>query len=401
MNNFDRYFKNDLLLFHQATSIPFCVFDSDKKVLLRCPIIDSFECSSETMHRCIERLKDKQDNNHIPILISSNNCFTALLSLNYCTYIMFGPVSPMQLSYREFLNTNRQYSTLDDLTHFYRVIQQSPHISLHQFIAGISIYIRLVFQENLSFEEIVSDTFLLTQNSTGDLEDIYSKITFITGNEAAELEKKIFIYIQNGNIKEIKEIFETPKLFSRREAFPASVLELQKDFIAYAAVCCNIAVNEGLETQKAFSIFDRYTSQVTNLNELNQFTDLFTGISTDYCRQTASLHDKNSLSPVVNKCIRYIKTHLHTKITVKKLAEHCNLSERTIIRHFSEYHNQSVIEYILTLKLEEAAFLLANSKFTLAEISNQLAFSSQSHFSAAFKKKYCYTPQQYRNKYQK
>ena len=84
---------------------------------------------------------------------------------------------------------------------------------------------------------------------------------------------------------------------------------------------------------------------------------------------------------------------------LEDLASYCNTSGRTISRHFKECLHISVSDYILQQKLEKAVFLLKNSDLTLAEISNYLAFSSQSHFTVAFKKRYFTTPQKYREKF--
>jgi len=69
------------------------------------------------------------------------------------------------------------------------------------------------------------------------------------------------------------------------------------------------------------------------------------------------------------------------------------LSKRTIIRHFSEYFHMPAAEYI-TVKIRNSGISI--DKFYIFNSGNQLSFSSQSHFSATFKKQYHYTPQQYR-----
>ena len=48
-------------------------------------------------------------------------------------------------------------------------------------------------------------------------------------------------------------------------------------------------------------------------------------------------------------------------------------------------------------KVQEAQFLIKNSSYTLAEISDILQFSSQSHFNKVFKERTGKTPTQYKN----
>lgn len=86
------------------------------------------------------------------------------------------------------------------------------------------------------------------------------------------------------------------------------------------------------------------------------------------------------------------------KILVTDLAGYCGICARSLERHFGEYYGMSVAKYIIQLKLKEAAYLLANTDMSLADISNQLSFSSQSHLNNNFKKQYMCTLQVYRNK---
>ncbi len=122
---------------------------------------------------------------------------------------------------------------------------------------------------------------------------------------------------------------------------------------------------------------------------------------TSFTNRVVPLHNENHDSIIVTKCLHYIQNHIHSRITVDDLAQYCNMSRRTITRHFTEFHSVPVTEYIIRIKLKEAAFLLIHSNLSLSEISDQLAFSSQSHFSVAFKKHFHNTPKQYRENYKK
>ena len=55
-----------------------------------------------------------------------------------------------------------------------------------------------------------------------------------------------------------------------------------------------------------------------------------------------------------------------------------------------------VAEYILKKRMEAARNMLRYSDMSYAEISEILAFSSQSHFTAVFKKHHGITPKEYR-----
>ena len=157
-------------------------------------------------------------------------------------------------------------------------------------------------------------------------------------------------------------------------------------------------MKEEIETKKAILIYDTYISKGLLIKNVNDLKALCINISVDFSNEFEKLQEISSGSPVVKECIQYIHNHINSKISVNELAKHCGVSARTICRHFEEVYDVSVAKYILHIKLGEAAFLLSNTKMSLLEISNQFAFSSQSHFNTAFKKFYSCTPKQYRDK---
>jgi AraC-like DNA-binding protein len=78
-----------------------------------------------------------------------------------------------------------------------------------------------------------------------------------------------------------------------------------------------------------------------------------------------------------------------------------HLSRPYLSRKFIEETGESLTNFILKEKTEEAKRLLRYSDKTLTAISNYLGFSSQSHFSRVFKKFTGSAPGEYRAKYVK
>jgi AraC-like DNA-binding protein len=95
----------------------------------------------------------------------------------------------------------------------------------------------------------------------------------------------------------------------------------------------------------------------------------------------------------------YIQHHLSEPITAEEIAKELYLSRPYLSRKFIEETGESLTDFILKEKTEEAKRLLRYSDKTLTAISNYLGFSSQSHFSRVFKKYTQRTPGEYREKY--
>lgn len=394
-------FEDQLQLFHQASRIPLCIYDSARKTMFHYPFISAPGCSPQTMQQCYEVLKKSPVKQRIPLLYSAASCFFALLQLEEHTSIMFGPVSSVPLTYREFYYINQNSCNPEDLLYFYRVMQQSPRFTLSQFAWSLSLFVQLLFHKTLSVETILAHQVCFQKSPELLLEDtgnpLHDEPHYMSITEAIEFQKHILLLIQNGNVTEIEKNFQQTPFFTNLETSPSSVKELQKIFFVYATLCCITVLEEKLELPKAYSIFDAYTAKIPSIATPEDLSALCKQISIDYSVQMFTFKKKQSVSPVVTKCLQYIQENLYSRITVDDLAHHCNLSKRSITRHFTEFYHISAADYILDCKLEESAFLLTHSAFSLAEISSQLAFSSQSHFTSAFKKKYSCTPQKYRD----
>ncbi len=399
MNNIKKY-ESDLRLFYQASNIPICVFDNMQKDLLRCPKIASMDCSPQTMKLCSRVLRDRPETPHLPLIVFSGSCYFSLLKLDSYTNVMFGPISSVSLTYREFLEANKNYSYADDLLHLYRITQLGAHIKPTQFANNLSLYIRFAFQEDLHADKILKNCVNLFNRNIFYKADNSKSSNYITGTKAIELINKLLFYIKNGNMNDLEKITANMPIFSIHSPFPTSLKEIRSEYYGYAILCLKAVIDEGVSVQKACEIFDAYVSQIASLTRPETFSAMSSKLSADYCQQIIEIRNYTS-SRGVNRCLQYIKNHIQDKITLEDLAAYCNLSKRTITRNFSEYFHMPAAEYILQLKLKEAAFLLTNSTLSLVEISNQLSFSSQSHFSVAFKKRYNYTPQQYRIKFKK
>ncbi len=398
-------FYKELYLFHQATKIPFCVFDNTPKDLLRYPFISTLDCSLTNMQQCCNCLINISETTHMPLLYSTDTCFWALMRLNVKTNIMFGPVSSTPVTYREFYNTNQHIGDRQDLLHLYRVIQQSPRLSLARFASNLSLFIQLAFQESVSTETILSHHVSVScrttqlQQQENPADKVPEEPHYMSITETMTFQKHLLSHIQKGDTEEIEKQFRQTPLFTNLETSPSSVEDLRKIFFIYATLCCVSVLEEKLELEKAFPIFDSYVSKIPSISSPEDLSELCRQISIDYGNQMNALKQNRSVSPIVTKCLRYIHDNLYSKITITDLAMYCCSSTRTITRHFAEFYHTAAMEYVLDRKLEESAFLLTHSDLSLAEISHLLAFSSQSHFTVAFKKKYSYTPQKYRDSY--
>ena len=107
---------------------------------------------------------------------------------------------------------------------------------------------------------------------------------------------------------------------------------------------------------------------------------------------------KETLAPVVLKrAIQTVDDRLAETLSVEGLAENAGLSRSHFSRAFQASTGESPQDFIIGRRVSKARELLANTNMPLAEIASKTGFSSQAHFSTAFKKRLGLAPGKYRS----
>jgi AraC family transcriptional regulator len=101
----------------------------------------------------------------------------------------------------------------------------------------------------------------------------------------------------------------------------------------------------------------------------------------------------------VNKVIRYIHNHLDEKLDIRKLAEYSALSPFHFHRIMRAHLNESLVSYIIRLRLDTAANLLLHSGLSVNDIAYKVGYDVPSSFNKAFKKRFKVTPTRFKAEY--
>lgn len=100
--------------------------------------------------------------------------------------------------------------------------------------------------------------------------------------------------------------------------------------------------------------------------------------------------------PGLQQAIAYIHTHLDRDISLDAIAQVVQMSSCHFARAFKQATGRSPHQYVLEHRIDRAKTLLAQSELSIADISYQLGFSSQSHFTRTFRQFVATTPKAYR-----
>lgn len=93
---------------------------------------------------------------------------------------------------------------------------------------------------------------------------------------------------------------------------------------------------------------------------------------------------------------RYIDLHFKEPLTLDLLAEEAHMNKHYLSHAFKREYGISPINYMISRRIEESKYLLAETDLSLSQISQLLGFSSLSYFSQVFRKSQSIPPMEYR-----
>ena len=95
---------------------------------------------------------------------------------------------------------------------------------------------------------------------------------------------------------------------------------------------------------------------------------------------------------------RFINEHFRQPISAADIAAAAGFSPNYLSRRFREAAGIGVHEYLVFIRLRNAAYELSSTDLSVTEIALRCGFSDSNYFKDVFKKKYGMTPREYRKK---
>lgn len=96
---------------------------------------------------------------------------------------------------------------------------------------------------------------------------------------------------------------------------------------------------------------------------------------------------------------RYLQHSQDQEVSVASLAEHCGVSERSLLRHFHSRHGITPLEFIQRQRIERAKAMLESTRLSVEEIVARCGYHDVSSFRKLFKRAASLTPGEYRERF--
>ena len=113
-----------------------------------------------------------------------------------------------------------------------------------------------------------------------------------------------------------------------------------------------------------------------------------------------SLKDTRPMSHLIQEAVRYIRHHYAEDIAVSDVAEHIGMSQSWLTKRFKQECGVNILNYLLSVRIERAKALLAQTDMLILEIACATGFENPGYFISVFRRAADMTPKAYREKMQ-
>ncbi len=136
--------------------------------------------------------------------------------------------------------------------------------------------------------------------------------------------------------------------------------------------------------------FNEFDFKSSNITEFSEQKSRFTGLYESYINLYP--HHNDTLDDV----IKYILYNPESDLRQKALSEELHINKSYLSTIFIAQTNIRFVDYISSIKLLRAAWLLKNTEMKVGEIAQKIDYKDVAYFSKQFKKSFSCSPSEYR-----
>lgn len=232
--------------------------------------------------------------------------------------------------------------------------------------------------------EMIGD-FDLTLITSSDLEHVWEQHE-CKSDDIHEVTVQFYIYFEDEHTpfrtNPYKPIYEMMMRAKRGLSFPMqAIMTVYQRLLSLASI-----EDKFLSAQELLRI----------LYELSKFDDAHELASSTFAKVEVSSDSRRIL-----KVKDYISTHINDQLRLEQLADLVGMTATAFSRYFKVHTGKNLSEYIVDIRLGQAARLLVDTTDSVSEICWTCGFNTLSNFNRLFRKRKGCSPTEFRGKYQK
>lgn len=240
-------------------------------------------------------------------------------------------------------------------------------------------------------EEMITFSFYTRQTGGVFPWNVYQENMDLIVQPVSNIENEIREQIHKGNADTAVE--KLNKL-EKKYSIPPYITAFRVKHAVSSMIMRIIRDLEGMLSQSEYDelINKAYTlyGVCDSLEELFEISREFLQNEAAYFCQETGNYD------AVQDIILYMKKHYSEELSLQDLAEKVHFSANYLSAQIKNRTGMTYVEYLMSLRLEEARFLLLNSNRKVVEIARNCGFNDSSYFNRIFRRMYKISPEQYR-----
>lgn len=246
-------------------------------------------------------------------------------------------------------------SSFDELKHIY---QEAKTASSYSFITGHGNY---MMYKDVLFE--------------GEEINITKKVGEI---------KRLLHDAEPANIKAQAHRFRiSPQITSYEQ-----IEQIKKLFYLYYVEMMSFLDEKGMK--------EEFTESIARYNEISDEADL-QELNNWLLNSINEISEIMLSSSNISKAEQYIRKNYSKQLSLNSVAEHFGMSPWYFSKVFGKKVGIQFSQYLLNIRMEEAAYLLKNTNLKIYEVATRVGYNNTDQFSRMFKKVIGKSPKDYKN----
>ena len=316
--------------------------------------------------------------------------------------VLLGAFRAYNIPDQELVESIRNiYIEEEQVQFMFQYILRLPFYNDNEYITIIKLLYNYLYQSEFNMNELQAhDETIELNSSLTDYSSSQINSNHLEFHGTHEAEKYLLECIKTGDVERIKSSSISLKGGKLGSISIGNELRQAKNiFIVSTTIATRAAIEVGVNSELAYTISDIYIRQSESLSSITKIYELQYKMLYDLTRRVKELVGIREQTPYISRTCEYIKAHVYEDIKLPEIANDLGISTSHLSRIFHNEMGINVVNYIRNVKVNEAKFLLKFTDYSYVEISDKLAFSSQSYFITVFKNIAGVTPKQYKINY--
>ena len=174
--------------------------------------------------------------------------------------------------------------------------------------------------------------------------------------------------------------------------------QMKNTFVVTATLVSRAAIRGGMTAEDALSLSDSFIRSCELLSAPDKIMNLQYHMLFEFTERVERIRLGSSPTKLAVAVANYVQHHLSEPISAEELAGELYLSRPHLSAKFKKETGQTLTDFILRAKTEEAKRLLRYTDKSVTAIGAYLGFSSPGHFSRVFRRYAGRTPSEYRER---